>query len=72
MTQARRIMAQPSFGHLTQLSCSFCSGTYDDVRAAGFDGPVHAYLCDFAIHHLDLARALGGEVVEASAYHDRA
>ena len=67
---ARRIMGQPSFGHLTQLSCSFCSGPYDEVRSAGYDGPVHAYLCDFAVHHLDLARALGGEVVEASAYHD--
>jgi predicted dehydrogenase len=70
VTAARELMARPSFGDLTQLSCSFCSGTYDDVRGPGFDGPVHAYLCDFAIHHIDLARWIGGEVVEASAYHD--
>ena len=55
-------MAQPSFGQLTQLFCSFCSGKYDEVRGAGYDGPIHAYLCDFAMHHLDLARWLGGEV----------
>ena len=70
VTQAREIMQRPSFGPLTQLFCSFCSGAYDDVRAAGFDNPVHAYLCDFAVHHLDMARWLGGEVREASAYHD--
>ncbi len=70
VTQAREIMSRPGFGQLTQLFCSFCSGTYDDVRGAGYDGPVHAYLCDFAVHHLDLARWLGGEVQEASVYHD--
>lgn len=70
VSQARRIMATPSFGPLTQLSCSFCCGQYDEVRAAGYDGPVHAFLCDFAVHHLDLARWLGGEVREASVYHD--
>ena len=70
VSEARRIMATPSFGPLTQLFCSFCSGQYDDVRAAGYDGPVHAFLCDFAVHHLDLARWLGGEVREASVYHD--
>jgi predicted dehydrogenase len=70
VNEARRIMARPEFGQLTQLSCSFCSGRYDDVRGAGYDGPVHAYLCDFGVHHLDLARWLGGEVAEASAYHD--
>ncbi len=70
VNEARRIMARPSFGALTQLSCSFCSGPYDEVRAAGYDGPAHAYLCDFAVHHLDLARWLGGEVRQASMYHD--
>lgn len=70
VSRAREIMARPSFGQLTQLSCSFCSGTYDDVRGAGFDGPVHAFLCDFAVHHLDMARWLGGEIEEASVYHD--
>jgi predicted dehydrogenase len=68
VSEARRIMARPEFGQLTQLLCSFCSGRYDDVRGVGYDGPVHAYLCDFAVHHLDLARSLGGEVAEASAY----
>lgn len=70
VTRARELMARPSFGELTQLFASFASGPYDDVRGAGFDDPVHAYLCDFAVHHLDLARWLGGEVREASAYHD--
>jgi predicted dehydrogenase len=70
VSEARRIMARPDFGQLTQLFCSFCSGRYDEVRGAGYEGPVHAYLCDFAVHHLDLARWLGGEVSEASAYHD--
>jgi predicted dehydrogenase len=69
VTQARDIMAQPSFGALTQLSASFCSGPYDAIRSAGYDGPTHGFLCDFAIHHLDLARWLGGEVREASVYH---
>ena len=68
--EAREIMTRPSFGQLTQLFCSFCSGTYDGVRGAGYDGPVHAFLCDFAVHHLDLARWLGGEVHEASVYFD--
>ncbi len=70
VSQAREIMARPAFGQLTQLFCSFCSGRYDEVRGAGYDGPVHAYLCDFAVHHLDLARWLGGEIREASVYHD--
>lgn len=70
VSQAREIMARPSFGQLTQLFCSFCCGPYDEVRSAGYDGPVHAYLCDFAVHHLDLARWLGGEVEQASVYHE--
>lgn len=70
MTKARELMTRPSFGDLTQLFASFTSGPYDDVRGAGFDGAVQAYLCDFAVHHLDLARSLGGEVRAASAYHD--
>jgi predicted dehydrogenase len=49
---------------------SFCSGTYNEVRGQGYEGPVHAYLCDFAVHHLDLARWLGGEVSQVSAYFD--
>ena len=62
VTEARRIMARASFGRLTQLSSTFCSGPYDAIRRAGYDDPVHAFLCDFATHHLDLARWLGGEV----------
>ena len=69
VSKAREIMARPSFGHVTQISCSFCSGTYDDVRGAGYDGPVHAFLLDFAVHHLDLVRSLGGEVRQAASFH---
>jgi predicted dehydrogenase len=70
VTRAREIMAQPSFGKVTQISLSYCSGKYDAVRGQGYEGPIHAYLCDFATHHLDLARWLGGEVTQASAYFD--
>jgi len=61
VTRARAMMAEPSFGGLRQLLCSFCSGAYDEVRGRDYDGPVHAYVLDFAVHHLDLARYLGGE-----------
>ena len=70
VSRAREIIAQPSFGQLTQLFCSFCSGSYNNVRGEGFDGPVHAYLCDFATHHIDLARYLGGEVRQAAVFYD--
>jgi predicted dehydrogenase len=69
VSKAREIMARPSFGNVTQVSSSFCSGLYDEVRSAGFDGPVHAFLLDFAVHHLDLVRYLGGEVRQAAAFH---
>jgi predicted dehydrogenase len=68
--RARAIMAQPSFGQLTQLFCSFCCGQYDAVRGVGYQGPIHAYLLDFAIHHLDLARYLGGEVRQAAVFYN--
>jgi predicted dehydrogenase len=67
--QARAMMAEPSFGGLRQLLGSFCSGAYDDVRGRDYDGPVHAYVLDFAVHHLDLARYLGGEVARLSLFH---
>ncbi|HVR69937.1 MAG TPA: Gfo/Idh/MocA family oxidoreductase [Vicinamibacteria bacterium] len=67
--QARAMMAEPSFGGLRQLLGSFCSGAYDEARARGYDGPVHAYVVDFAVHHLDLARYLGGEVRKLSLFH---
>jgi myo-inositol 2-dehydrogenase/D-chiro-inositol 1-dehydrogenase len=64
--EARRLVAEPEFGRLTQLHCSFCSGRYDERRGAGYDDHVEAFLLDFAVHHLDLARFLGGEVDELS------
>jgi len=67
--QARAIMAEPRFGGLRQLLCSFCSGAYDEHRGRDYDGPVHAYVLDFAVHHLDLARYLGGEVRKLSLFH---
>ena len=67
--KAREVMARPSFGRVTQISCSFCSGPYDEIRGAGYDGPAHAFLLDFGVHHIDLLRALGGEVSGVSAYH---
>ncbi len=69
VTRARELMADPSFGELTQLHCSFCSGAYDEVRGRDYDSPVQAYVLDFALHHLDLARWLGGEVSELALYH---
>jgi myo-inositol 2-dehydrogenase/D-chiro-inositol 1-dehydrogenase len=69
VTRARAIMAEPSFGGLTQLLCSFCSGAYDEYRGRDYDGPVHAYVLDFAVHHLDLARHLGDEVRKLSLFH---
>jgi predicted dehydrogenase len=68
--KAMEIAAQPSFGRLTQLLCSFCSGAYNPVRAAGYESAVHGYLLDFAIHHIDLARYLGGEVSQAAVFHN--
>jgi predicted dehydrogenase len=67
--QARAMMGEPSFGGLRQLLGSFCSGPYDEVRGRDYDGPVHAYVLDFAVHHLDLARYLGGEVARLALFH---
>jgi predicted dehydrogenase len=69
--EAWRLIAEPEFGRLTQLHCSFCSGRYDERRSAGYDDHVEAFLLDFAIHHLDLARHLGGEVDELAVYSRR-
>lgn len=69
--QAREILARPSFGRLSQLSLSFCSGPYDPPRSREYEDPVQAFLLDFAIHHLDLARWLGGEVHRVSVFHHR-
>jgi predicted dehydrogenase len=62
-------MMQPSFGRLTQLLCSFCSGKYDARRCAGYEDPLQAFLLDFSVHHLDLARYLGGEVARLAFFH---
>jgi predicted dehydrogenase len=69
VTQARKMMADPAFGQITQLLGSFCSGKYDDARGWGYNGPTHAYLLDFAPHHLDLARYIGGEVKKLAVFH---
>jgi predicted dehydrogenase len=59
--RAKELMAAPGFGRLTQLHCSFCSGSYEG-RSDGYESVVEAFLLDFAVHHIDLARHLGGEV----------
>ena len=69
VTAAHAAMQTASFGHLTQFHGSFCSGAYDAVRGADYDGPVHAYLLDFMVHHLDLARFFAGEVKNLALYH---
>ncbi len=71
VSRARQIMSDPAFGKLTQLCCSFCSGAYDEIRGGGYDTPVQAYVLDFALHHLDLARYLGGEVAQMSLFHNQ-
>ena len=68
--QARAIMKQAAFGRLTQLSFSFCSGVYDEVRGRDYADPIQAYLLDFMPHHLDLARYIGGEIGRLSLFHD--
>ena len=70
VTRAREIMANPSFGRLTQLFCSFCSGKYDAIRGRPYNDPIQAYLLDFALHHLDLARYIGGEIKKLSLFHN--
>ena len=67
--KAREIMQCESFGDLTQLSFSFCSGLFTGHRGRDYESPVHAFLLDMAPHHLDLARYLGGEVHKLSLHH---
>jgi predicted dehydrogenase len=71
VARAREMMAEASFGRLTQLFCSFCSGKYDEMRGREYDGPIQAYLLDFSVHHLDLARYIGGEVKKLALFHNR-
>ena len=61
VSRAKEIMAQQSFGQLTQLFCSFCSGTYPTVQW---------YLLDFAIHHFDLAQYIAGPAKEIAVFHN--
>ena len=61
VARAKEIMAQESFGQLTQLFCSFCSGTYPTVQW---------YLLDFAIHHFDLAQHIAGPAKEIAVFHN--
>ena len=61
VNRAKEIMAQESFGQLTQLFCSFCSGTYPTVQW---------YLLDFAIHHFDLAQYIAGPAKEIAVFHN--
>ena len=61
VTRAKEIMAGESFGQLTQLFCSFCSGTYPTVQW---------YLLDFAIHHFDLAQYIAGPAKEIAVFHN--
>jgi myo-inositol 2-dehydrogenase/D-chiro-inositol 1-dehydrogenase len=66
--KAREIIGKASFGRLNQLSFSFCSGNYDEIRGRYYEDHIHAYLLDFALHHLDLARYLGGEFQELALF----
>ena len=61
VSRAKEIMAQESFGQLTQLFCSFCSGSYPTVQW---------YLLDFAIHHFDLAQYIAGPAKKIAVFHN--
>lgn len=69
--KALEIVRSESFGPLTQLSFSFCSGLFTGQRGREYKDPVHAFMLDMAPHHLDLARYIGGEVQELSLHHRR-
>ncbi len=61
VTRAKEIMERESFGQMTQLFCSFCSGIYPTVQW---------YLLDFAIHHFDLAQYIAGPAKEIAVFHN--
>ena len=72
--RAMQIMREDSFGEVTQLLGSFCSGNYRS-RLAKTGGTVECgaaqvYLLDFAIHYFDLIRYIGGEVKAISSFHN--
>jgi len=58
---ALEIMKKDSFGQISQIFCSFCSGRYNTPQE---------YLLDFAIHHFDLIRYLGGEIKTVATFHN--
>ena len=72
--RAMEIMGGDSFGKVTQLLGSFCSGNYRSRLAktgATVDcGAAQVYLLDFAIHYFDLIRYIGGEVKAVSSFHN--
>ena len=67
--KARELMNGRNFAQPTQFHFSFCSGKYDQKRGRDYRNHLEAYLLDFAIHHLDLARYLGGEVEQMALFH---
>jgi len=71
ITRAREIMQRESFGPLTQIALSFCSGLFTGARGRDYEDPIHAFLLDMAPHHLDLANHLGGSVQRMSLFHTR-
>lgn len=69
VTKAREIMSTPTFGNVTQISCSFCSGLFTGKRGQEYENPIHAFCLDMAPHHLDIARYIGGEMNKLSLFH---
>ena len=67
--RAMEIMRHDSFGPLTQMSLSFCSGLFTGARGRDYKDPIHAFLLDMAPHHLDLALHIGGPVQRMSLFH---
>lgn len=62
-SRAKEIIGSESFGEPELLSIDYCSGAYNVDPAE----PRSAFLLDFAVHIIDLARYLYGEVVEVYA-----
>ena len=56
------IINTDDFGKISQIFCSFCSGPYNTPQD---------YLLDFAIHHFDLIRYLGGEIKTIATFHNQ-
>lgn len=71
---AIEIMQRESFGNVTQILGSFCSGNYRSRLSKSGEtvecGAAKVYLLDFAIHYFDLIRYIGGEVKAISSFHN--